>query len=445
MAKPSSKKPAPKSAPKVAAKSSPRGSSVPLKTPAKAARPSPTKASPTKASPTKASPAKASPAKASPTKANPTKANPTKANPTKANPVKANPVKASPAKANPAKANPAKASPSSAAPKPAPSTPAPTAKAGAAKPATKAAKIVAPKSSPPAKAKAVPLVTPPPIIAAKVELRPPPPPKHRAVLAAAANAAASAASSTATASSAGTTSAPNAPSADGKPVPPRPSRPPAPVTGTAAMKNLAQRNAAALRPATDLAEMSSEAQRILSENDTAAVAALGEALAAERSLPQTAKVLDDVLAAKPDLLVGLVDRFVVLVASPQKRTVQTTAAALPVMARLAPARVARHLQTLTDRFPECSEVGKDGLVSTFAALCMASVAYQKRLEPVLELALSSADPKSLQRWAEIILPSLKGEPHARARAVVEGRLPAMPRPLAQPIANFLGIKLRPAQ
>jgi hypothetical protein len=230
---------------------------------------------------------------------------------------------------------------------------------------------------------------------------------------------------------------------DGKPVPPRPSRPPAPITGTAAMKNLAQRNAAALRPATDLAEISGEAQRILAENDASAVGALGEALAAERSLAQTCKVLDDVLAAKPDLLVGLVDRFVALVASPQKRTVQTVAAALPVMARLAPARVARHLQTLTERFPECSEVGKDGLVSTFAALCMASVAYQKRLEPVLELALSSADPKSLQRWAEIILPSLKGEPHARARAVVEGRLPAMPRPLAQPIATFLGIKLRP--
>lgn len=230
---------------------------------------------------------------------------------------------------------------------------------------------------------------------------------------------------------------------DGKPVPPRPSRPPAPVTGTAAMKNLAQRNAAALRPATDPSDMSSEAQRILNENDTAAVLALGEALASEKQIPASCKILDDVLAAKPDLLVGLVDRFVVLVASPNKRTVQTVALALPVMARLAPARVARHLQPLTDRFPECNDVGKDGLVSTFAALCMASVAYQKRLEPVLELALASADPKTLQRWAEIILPSLKGEPHARARAVVEGRLPAMPRPLAQPIATFLGIKLRP--
>jgi hypothetical protein len=338
----------------------------------------------------------------------------------------------------------------------------------AAKPATRAAPGKATGAS---KARTAPLPKPPPIIAAKVELRPPPPPKHRAVLAAAAHAAATHAAATHAAdthAAAGAGSAgAGAPSVDvsgalggnsaagaasgltGSPdladaTMLRPSRPPTPVTGTAAMKNLAQRNAAALRPSTDPAEISSEAQRILAEGDTAAVQALGEALSAERSIPQTCKVLDDVLAAKPDLLTGLVDRFVTLVASPQKRTVQTAAAALPVMARLAPARVARHLQALTERFPACSETGKDGLVSTFAALCMASVAYQKRLEPVLELALSSADPKSLQRWAEIILPSLKGEPHARARAVVENRLPSMPRPLAQPIATFLGIKLRPA-
>jgi hypothetical protein len=333
----------------------------------------------------------------------------------------------------------------------------------AAKPATRAAPGKATGAS---KARTAPLPKPPPIIAAKVELRPPPPPKHRAVLAAAAHAAATHAAATHAAAGAGSAGA-GAPSVDvsgalggnsaagaasgltGSPdladaTMLRPSRPPTPVTGTAAMKNLAQRNAAALRPSTDPAEISSEAQRILAEGDTAAVQALGEALSAERSIPQTCKVLDDVLAAKPDLLTGLVDRFVTLVASPQKRTVQTAAAALPVMARLAPARVARHLQALTERFPACSETGKDGLVSTFAALCMASVAYQKRLEPVLELALSSADPKSLQRWAEIILPSLKGEPHARARAVVENRLPSMPRPLAQPIATFLGIKLRPA-
>ena len=89
-----------------------------------------------------------------------------------------------------------------------------------------------------------------------------------------------------------------------------------------------------------------------------------------------------------------------------------------------------------------SPAGKDGLVRTFAALCSASVAYQKRLEPVLDLALGQADAKTLVRWTEIVLPALKGEPHARARAVVEGRVGELPRPVAQKLAEFLGIKLR---
>lgn len=156
-----------------------------------------------------------------------------------------------------------------------------------------------------------------------------------------------------------------------------------------------------------------------------------------------ARTIEEWLAKRPEVLVPGIDRLIGCISSPHKRVAQTAALALPVMGRLAPARVARHLPALTDKFPQCTEIAKDGLVATFAALCTASVAYQKRLEPVLELALSTADPKTLLRWAEVILPSLKGEPHARARTVVEQRLPAMPRPQAQPIATFLGIKLRP--
>ena len=187
------------------------------------------------------------------------------------------------------------------------------------------------------------------------------------------------------------------------------------------------------------------ADRIIAANDSAAVVTHADNLTSDKPTTATtsARILDDLLVKKPDMLVAAIDRFAVSVASPNKRTVQTSAAALPVMAKLAPARVARHLPQLTEAFSQTTDVGKDGLVNAFAALCTASVAYQKRLEPVLELALSTAEPKTLLRWAEVVLPSLKGEPHARARAVVEARLPTMPRPLAQPIASLLGIKLRP--
>ena len=60
-------------------------------------------------------------------------------------------------------------------------------------------------------------------------------------------------------------------------------------------------------------------------------------------------------------------------------------------------------------------------------------------------ALAGAEPKTLLRWTELVLPALKGEPHAQARAVVEQRLPDVPRPQAEKIAEFLGIRLRRAR
>lgn len=171
----------------------------------------------------------------------------------------------------------------------------------------------------------------------------------------------------------------------------------------------------------------------------------GEMLLDERSAVanQAAKVIAEVVLHRPELLNPAVDKIAQGLLSPHRKVVQTSADALPVLAKLAPARVARQLDRLKATFKDASLAGQDGMVRTFAALCSASVAYQKRLEPVLTEALGKADPKAIQRWTETILPSLKGEPHARARAVVEGRLSALPRPVAQKIADYLGIKLRP--
>jgi hypothetical protein len=144
------------------------------------------------------------------------------------------------------------------------------------------------------------------------------------------------------------------------------------------------------------------------------------------------------------MVVSLVEKFSRGITSKHKRVVQTCADALPVIARIAPARVAKQLDRLKDAFEPTTPVGKDGLVRTFAALCTASVAYQKRLEPSFTEALTWADGKTLAKWTEIVLPALKGEPHARARAVVEQRLGQIPRADAQKIADFLGIKLRPS-
>jgi hypothetical protein len=187
------------------------------------------------------------------------------------------------------------------------------------------------------------------------------------------------------------------------------------------------------------------AQKILAdESPQSKIAEHGETMmeGPRTAATQSARVLSEIIETKPELVVPLVAKFARGVSSSNKRVVQTSAEALPSIARIAPARVARQLDVLKGSFEEASEVGKDGLVKTFAALCTASVAYQKRLEPVLTLALNGADGKTLFAWSRIVLPALKGEPHARARAVVEGRLDLIPRSYAQQIADFLGIKLR---
>ncbi len=186
------------------------------------------------------------------------------------------------------------------------------------------------------------------------------------------------------------------------------------------------------------------AARILEEGDNAAVQGLVRELESEKATAQTqaARVLNEVAVQKPESVTSFVDRFVLGLRSENKRVVQACAEALPGVARVAPARVAKHLDKITGAFAETSDVGKHGIVQTFVALCSASVAYQRRLEPALKVALEWADGKTLRAWTEAVLPALKGEPHANARAVVESRLGSLTKPLAQPIADFLGVKLR---
>ena len=165
----------------------------------------------------------------------------------------------------------------------------------------------------------------------------------------------------------------------------------------------------------------------------------------EPTSQQAARVLEALTASKPELLAPQIEQLVSLLGSTRLRAVETAALCLPALARVTPAKVAKQLKTMQAAFPNASEPAKDGLVRTFVALCVASVTYQKRLIESFELALRTADVKQLPGWVEHILPALKGEPYAQARAVAEQRVqdPALPRPVAQQVADLLGIKLRP--
>jgi hypothetical protein len=156
------------------------------------------------------------------------------------------------------------------------------------------------------------------------------------------------------------------------------------------------------------------------------------------------KVLEEVANQKPEMLAPFIERFVSALGSDRPRAAQCSAHVLPILARVAPAKVAKHLATMQASFGAASEIARDGLVRTFVSLCLASVTYQRRLIEVFEQALREADPKALVRWVELILPALKGEPYAQARTIAEARLhePELPRPVAQRVAELLGVKLR---
>ena len=164
----------------------------------------------------------------------------------------------------------------------------------------------------------------------------------------------------------------------------------------------------------------------------------------DHTAQQAARVVEELANLKPELLAPHIEALVTHLGSATSPRARCGAHCLPLLARVAPAKVAKHLKTLQGMFPAASDIAKDGLVRTFVALCVASVTYQKRLIDNFELALRTADSKQLTPWTEHILPALKGEPYAQARGVVEQRLsdPALPRPVAQRVADLLGVKLR---
>jgi hypothetical protein len=161
-----------------------------------------------------------------------------------------------------------------------------------------------------------------------------------------------------------------------------------------------------------------------------------------RAASSAARIVEEVLQVKPQLGAPHIARLVRLLLEGPARSTQASATCLPLLTKTAPAKVARHLETLRGGFDQASETGRDGMVRIFVALCLASVAYQRRVIDVLEKALGAAEPKQLVTWSEIVLPALKGEPHAQARAVVEQRVPSLPKPQAQQLATLLGIKIR---
>ncbi|MCB9707848.1 MAG: hypothetical protein H6714_03515 [Myxococcales bacterium] len=186
------------------------------------------------------------------------------------------------------------------------------------------------------------------------------------------------------------------------------------------------------------------AERIIHEQDNTCLLAYARQLGHERgaTMIMAARVLEEVVSKRPEFGTGIISALVDGLFSSHPRVVQMSANTLPCVTRAAPAKVAKHLTRINERFCAACEVAQEGIIRTYVALCLASVTYHRKLEAVFQSILRDAAPPQLAVCADLLLPALKGQPHASCRDIVEGRLGDLPQDWAQKIARGLGIKLR---
>ena len=169
---------------------------------------------------------------------------------------------------------------------------------------------------------------------------------------------------------------------------------------------------------------------------------LREMAARDPAAERAAQVVEQVANTAPALFAPHVPSLLDLLSAEPGAVSQVSARTLVQLTRVAPAKVAKHLDRLRSLFESGPSSTRDGTLQIFIGLCRASVVYQKRLIDVLERALSEADPPTLTRWASLVLPALKGQPHFQARELLETRLRQLSGKPAEQLADLLGVPPR---
>lgn len=188
------------------------------------------------------------------------------------------------------------------------------------------------------------------------------------------------------------------------------------------------------------------ADEIAENNDKEAIKALADDLIATSTakVNHAAEVIDAVLEKNIELGVHIADALVRALIGKNRKAAAMAQSRLPELSRNAPAKVAKHLAMLQNAFKDASAAVQDGIVEIYLVLCHASITYQRKLEQSFHELMRNANDKQLLVWAEIILPVLKGEPHASTREIIEARIPELTKNNAKKLADILGIKLRPS-
>ncbi|MCL1830127.1 MAG: hypothetical protein FWG21_01715 [Oscillospiraceae bacterium] len=133
------------------------------------------------------------------------------------------------------------------------------------------------------------------------------------------------------------------------------------------------------------------------------------------------KILYEVGARKPELLVLYVDSFIEALSSKNNRMVWGAMKALATITDLDPEGIFSRFDEIYDAFLTGSVITVDNAVTVFAKLCSMDEKYKKRVEPLLLKHLSESRIKNMPQHIERMVVCLNKVNIKRVEEIFESR------------------------
>lgn len=173
------------------------------------------------------------------------------------------------------------------------------------------------------------------------------------------------------------------------------------------------------RPNVELAEA------LAAKPDKKAITELAQALSAGTTAQQNdaIKVLYEIGERKPELVAPHVEAFLKLLKSKNNRNVWGAMSAVASVAAVEPKTVGAALKDVLAAADKGSVIAKDKAMSILATLAQAG---DKTALPALLERLEEAAPNQFPMYCELALPAIDAGHRARFKAILEGRLGALP-------------------
>lgn len=112
------------------------------------------------------------------------------------------------------------------------------------------------------------------------------------------------------------------------------------------------------------------------------------------------KVMYEIGYRKPELIVGYVDQFIVLLSKSDNRMVWGAMCAISTISKLVPERLFSSFDTILKAYENGSVITRDCSITVFAELAKASPEYSQKALPVIYKHLRTCRPKEVAQHSE---------------------------------------------